>query len=496
MLITAVGIYLILTIGIGIYASTRIHGSKDFMVAGRSLPLYMNLATVFATWFGAETVLSVSATFARDGLVGVPADPFGASAALILVALLFARKFYRMNLLTIGDYYRHRYGKSIEVLTSVAITISYLGWFSANLTAIGLVLWVMSGGAISLSTGIIIGAVIVVIYTFLGGMWAIALTDLVQMAVIIVGLSVIAWLVSVPAGGPGEVIGAAYEAGKLGLFPTGAGGLAWLAFGAAFLTMALGSIPQQDVFQRVTSAKNEHIAVRGTLLGAVLYLIFAFVPMYIAYSALVIDPEFQKLFQTDDDREIQRILPDLILSKTPVWAQIAFFGALTSAILSTSAGALLAPTSLFTENVLRPFMPRVGDQRFLVMLRTVLVIFSIGGLLFALNSTSTMYEMVQNAYKVTLAGAIVPLAAGMYWKRATVQGAMLSIILGIGAWLIGEAMVPEDAAETFPPQLFGLGAAIVGMIVGSLAPQVYTERALVPQDHTPDRGRAETASVR
>ena len=158
MLITFVVAYLLVTIAIGLLAARRVHGSKDFLVAGRSLPLYMNVATVFATWFGAETVLSVSATFAKDGLNGIPGDPFGASVCLVIAALMFARLFYRMNLLTIGDFYKQRYGKGVEVLTSVAIVLSYLGWTSAQMTALGLVIATLSGGALDLNTSIMIGA--------------------------------------------------------------------------------------------------------------------------------------------------------------------------------------------------------------------------------------------------------------------------------------------------------------------------------------------------
>ncbi len=472
MLVVLVLLYLVVTILVALYAAKRVHNAKDFLVAGRSLPLYMNMATVFATWFGAETVLSVSATFSRDGLSGVPADPFGASTALILFALVFARTLYRMDLLTIGDYYRLRFGKSIEVVTSLSITVSYLGWTSAQLTALGLVFTVLSGGAISLSQGILLGAAVVLMYTLFGGMWSIALTDLVQTVVIVAGLALIAWLVGDMAGGPAKVIAAAADAGKLDLFPKG-GAAEWIAFGAAFLTMALGSIPQQDVFQRITSAKDERTAVRGTTLGALAYFCFAFVPMFIAFAAIVIDPSFAALFKAEDEREIQRILPDLILARTPLWAQVLFFGALLSAILSTAAGALLAPTALFTENVLRPFMPRVSDRRLMLTLRTVLVLFCAGALVFALNSRSTMYQMIQNAYSVTLVGALVPLACGVYWRRATVQGALLSIVLGIATWLF---CLRYYADALVPPQIVGLAAAVLGMLAGSLGPQLFTER--------------------
>jgi solute:Na+ symporter, SSS family len=471
VLITFVVLYLLVTIGIGLVAARRVHNAKDYLVAGRSLPLYMNVATVFATWFGAETVLSVSATFAKDGLGGVPGDPFGATVCLVLAALLFARLFYRMNLLTIGDFYKLRYGKGVEVLTSVAITLSYLGWTSAQLTALGLVIHVLSGGAVALNHAIMIGAAVVMVYTIFGGMWSVAFTDLLQTVVILIGLSLVAWLVGDLAGGFGKVMSQAQAEGKFNLFPSDATG--WWAMAGAFFAFAFGSIPQQDVFQRMTSAKDEKTAVRGTIIGGLIYFCFAFVPIYIAYAALVADPGLGKLFADPDARVIQRVLPDMVLGKMPVWAQVMFFGALLSAILSTASGALLAPTAIFTENVLRPFVPRMGDRQFLLTLRIILVTFTTGALLFALNSKSTMYEMVQNAYNVTLTGAFVPLLAGAYWKRANTQGAIASVVLGIGAWLVA-SQVAADALV--PANLIGLFASVLGMVLGSLAPSIIAKR--------------------
>jgi solute:Na+ symporter, SSS family len=473
VLITFVVAYMLVTIAIGLIASRRVHGSKDFLVAGRSLPLYMNVACVFATWFGAETVLSVSATFAKDGLHGIPGDPFGASVCLVIAALLFAKLFYRMNLLTIGDFYKRRYGKGIEVLTSVAIVASYLGWTSAQMTALGLVIATLSGGAVDLNTSIMIGAAVVVVYTIFGGMWSVAFTDLFQTVVILIGLSLVAFLVGDLAGGAGKVISQAAADGKLIMFPADMDAAAYWAMAGAFFAFAFGSVPQQDVFQRMTSAKDEKTAMRGTLIGALIYFCFAFVPIFIAYSALVADPSMKALFNAEDARDIQRILPDLVLGKMPLWAQIMFFGALLSAILSTASGALLAPTALFTENVLRPFVPRMSDRQFLLTLRIILVTFTAAALVFALNSKSTMYEMVQNAYNVTLAGAFIPLVAGAYWKKATTQGALLSIILGIGTWLTTNTLAPDTMV---PPNLLGFFASIVGMLLGSLAPQLMAHK--------------------
>ena len=469
MLITFVVLYMAVTIAIGLIAARRVHNPKDYLVAGRSLPLYMNVATVFATWFGAETVLAVSATFAKDGLQGIPGDPFGASVCLVLAALLFARLFYRMNLLTIGDFYKHRYGKSIEVLTSVAIVGSYLGWTSAQMTALGLVIHVLSGAAVDLNTAIMLGAGIVLIYTIFGGMWSVAFTDLFQTVIILIGLTLVAVFVGDLAGGASKVIEQAAAEGKFTMFAADMDSAAYWAMASAFFAFAFGSIPQQDVFQRMTSAKNEKTAVRGTVIGAAVYFCFAFVPIFIGYAALVAEPSLQELFASDDPRQIQRILPDLVLGRMPLWVQIMFFGALLSAILSTASGALLAPTALFTENVLRPFVPHMGDRQFLLALRIVLVTFTCGALLFALNSKSTMYEMVQNAYNVTLVSAFVPLLAGAYWKRATTQGALASVVFGVGTWLVATQL---GETVPIPANLLGLFAAVIFMGLGSIAPQV------------------------
>jgi solute:Na+ symporter, SSS family len=309
-------------------------------------------------------------------------------------------------------------------------------------------------------------------------------TDLFQTIVIVIGLTLVAVLAGDLAGGAGKVFAQASADGKLTLFPAGMDAKAWWAMAGAFFAFAFGSVPQQDVFQRMTSAKDERTAVRGTIIGGLLYFCFAFVPIFIAYAAMVADPSMKALFESDDAREVQRVLPDLVLGKMPMWAQIMFFGALLSAILSTASGALLAPTALFTENVLRPFAPKMNDQQFLLVLRIILVTFTAAALLFALNSKSTMYEMVQNAYNVTLAGAFVPLVAGAYWKRATTQGALLAVVLGLGTWL---AVTMSGEETLIPANLLGLAASMLGMVLGSLAPQLLRNhgRSLEPLRHAP-----------
>jgi SSS family solute:Na+ symporter len=455
-------LYLSISVAIGLYAAKKVSSTGDYAVAGRSLPLYVVIATVFATWFGSEAVLGIPGEFIGSGLAGVIEDPFGASMCLVLVGMFFARKLYQLKLLTIADYYRYRYNRTVEVIVSVCILLSYLGWVAAQITALGMVAEILSDGAISLPVGMVLGAGIVLTYTLFGGMWSVALTDVFQMVVIIAGLIFIAWLVSGMAGGAGTVISHAAEAGKLDPRPefTLAG---ILGFIAAAITLMLGSIPQQDVFQRVMSSRTAKIAASGAIIGGVLYLFFAFVPMFITYAASLIDPDMVARNLTADTGS--QILPTLILERAPVFAQVLFFGALLAAIMSTASATLLAPSITATENILRQFI-EMNDKQQLLATRISVAVFTVGVTTYALAMQGTsIYELVGNAYKITLVGAFVPLVMGLYWQRATTQGALFSSVGGLAVWIVMELFAAESI---WPPQLVALVVSFAGMVVGSL----------------------------
>lgn len=470
MLLGFVILYLLISIGIGIYAATKVHSAKDYIAAGRSLPFYIVMAMVFATWFGAETVLGIPATFMEEDLAGLISDPFGASLCLVLFGLFFARKLYRMNLLTIGDFYRERYDRKVEVVTGIAIALSYLGWVSAQVTAFGLVFNVLSDGAITQQQGIMIGAAVVLMYTLYGGMWSVALTTFFQMIIIVIGLFYIATLLSDMTGGVAPVIEHAAANQKFHFWPD-MSAVAMIAFISGLLTMGFGSIPQQDVFQRANASKNENIAVWGTVMGGIAYFLFAAVPLFMAYSANLIDPELATRLLADDS---QKLLPELVKAHLPLFAQVVFFGALLAVIMSTASGTLLAPSVTISENVIKDFITRrrhLPDHQLLVITRWVVAVFTVLVTLYALwalEQETGIHQMVENAYKVTLVLAFVPLVAGLYWPRATTRGAYFAILLGLATWIPLEIWLPEG--EGFmPPQFAGFLMAILGMLVGSLA---------------------------
>lgn len=486
MLIWFVALYLLASIAVGLFAATRVHNAKDFAVAGRSLPLPVVTATVFATWFGAEAVFGVSATFVKEGLRGVVADPFGASMCLIIAGVFYGTKIYKLNVLTLGDFFRMRYNRTVEILTTLCIVVSYLGWVSAQIKALGLVFNVVTDGAISTELGMVLGTAVVLTYTTFGGMFSVAILDFLQMTIVMGGMLFIGHLVAGMTGGVEVVINHASAAGKLDFFPSG-GWLEWLPFIAAWMTMMLGSIPQQDVFQRVTSAKSARVAIYASILGGLLYFCFTFVPMFIAYSATLINPEqFGGLITTDP----QRVLPTLVLQHTPLFAQAIFFGAVLAAIMACSSATLLAPSVSFSENILRNIYPEVDDRGLLRMMRITMLCFAGLVLVFALTSQASIFKMVENAYKITLAGAFVPLFVGAYWVRATTQGALAAIIGGVCSWLLVEMLVGE--ASLVPPQLIGLGFSIAGMVLGSLLPQWIGRPTPQPDFHHALHHRAAT----
>jgi Na+/proline symporter len=214
------------------------------------------------------------------------------------------------------------------------------------------------------------------------------------------------------------------------------------------------------------SANSASAATKGPVIGGVCYILFAFVPMFLVASALIIMPEQAAALLKEDP---QKVLPTLVLERMPFVMQVLFFGALLSAIKSTASATLLAPSVTFVENIWRQFKPHMSDKQELRTMRITVLLFSASVLVYAIQAQGTpIYEMVSGAYQVTLVGAFIPLVFGLYWKRATTQGALFSIVLGLLTWIL---FIATPAGVEFPAQLAGILAALLGMLLGSLGPQ-------------------------
>lgn len=424
MLLTSVIAYLIVTVLIGLWASRRVSSSGDFMLAGRSLPIMLSTSALFATWFGSETVFGASSQFLEGGLFAVIEDPFGASLCLLLFGIFFARKLYNMNLVTLGDFFKVRYGKRTEIIASVFMIPAYFGYIAAQLVALGLILNVVAD--VPVVHAIVISSVIVTLYTFVGGMWAISITDFIQSIIIIVGLLVLAYILADQAGGVSVVL-SGMPRKDLKFFPdfNGTAIIGWLA---AWSVLGLGSIPSQDVFQRTMSSGSASIAVRSCYYAAILYLTVAMLPLFISLCV-------KHLYPGEIDTDTQLTLPNMVLQHTSVPVQVLFFGSLLSAIMSTTSSSMLAPASLFSENVIKPLMKRKPtDKQLLMITRLSVIFFSMAATLMA-TLNSNIYALVGVSSILTLVSLFIPMVFGMYWKRSSSAGAIFAMVAGMIAWV-------------------------------------------------------------
>lgn len=452
MLLASIIIYLLLTVLIGFWASRRVKTSGDYMLAGRSLPLMLSAAAMFATWFGSETVFGASSQFLKEGLYGVIEDPFGAALCLILFGAFFAKKLYNMNLLTLGDFFKVRYGKTTELTASLFLAIPYVGYIAAQLVAMGLILNVVTG--VVLWECVLISAFVVTLYTYIGGMWAISITDFVQSILIILGLLVLAFTLAEKAGGVGEVLGKIPRE-DLRFFPS-LDLKQIAAYVAAWSVLGLGSLPSQDVFQRAMSSGSAKTAVTSCYFAAGLYLTIALLPIFISVCT-------SQLYGDQIAGDTQLALPNMVLIHTSLPVQILFFGSLLSAIMSTASAAILAPASIFSENLVKPLLKhRMDDQHFLFLTRFSVLLFATIATVMA-SLRSNIYELVGESSILSLVSLFIPLLLGLYWKRSSRTGALISMVVGMLTWIIFEVW-----ETTWPSLIPATLVSLAGMIVGSI----------------------------
>lgn len=432
------------------------------MLAGRSLPIVLSSAALFATWFGSETVFGASAEFLEGGLYAVIEDPFGASLCLILFGVFYARRLYNMNLLTLGDFFKVRYNKATELTASLFLALPYLGYIAAQLVAMGLILNVVID--IPVWQGVVISSVIVTLYTYAGGMWAVSITDFVQSIIIIAGMIALAYILSEKAGGVSVVISEMPDKDLKFLPSFELKEIA--AYLAAWSVLGLGSVPSQDVFQRSMSSGSARTAVWSCYIAAGLYLTIAMLPLYISLCT-------KHLYPGRITGDAQLTLPNMVLQHTGLPIQVLFFGSLLSAIMSTTSSAILAPAAIFSENLVRPLVKhRYTDKQFLMLTKICVVIFAVLATIMACFR-SNIYELVGESSILSLVSLFIPLTLGLYWKRSSSKGALLAMVAGMITWIIFEAI--ETPWPSLIPATF---VSLLAMITGSYAWPQEEEKAV------------------
>lgn len=461
-------LYLIATLFIGLAAMGFVKNGRDFITSGRRMPLALNTAALFALWFGSETVLGASGTYAGEGLQAVIEDPFGAALCLFLIALIFARPLYRLNLNTLGDLFDKAFGSRFGMWASLGMVATFFSYAAGQFVALGLVVGDVLG--VPHTAAVTVCAALVAAYTMSGGLWAVSLTDLLQGLVIVAGLLVASYFATSQAGGF-EAVMAAGEARHFRFWPE-SDGQAWVSWVGAWLVIGLGSIPSQDVFQRFNSARSERSAVAGMWLGGALYLIFSLLPLYLSLAALKLG-----LGGAPDPDHTQGIVSRLIRTYMPEWVQILYYGALLSAILSTASGALLAPAALLSENIL----PRLRLRGFVQRSDLALIRLSVAGV--ALLGwgmalwKNNIFHLVSLASALGLAGLFVPLCAALFHRKPSRAGAHLAFFAGFSVYLVMSSVSFPYA----PEHVASLTASALGYLTGVVL-EGYFHRALKPDE--------------
>ena len=452
IILAGVVVYLVMMVMIGLWAARRSRTAQDFIVAGRSLPLWLCTATIIATWIGGSSMLGVSGQAYIGGLHAVVADPFGAALGIVLVGLFVIRIVRRMRLYTVYEIVEHRFGSAAALLWSIYGAAVNIGWIGATMVAFGFVFKTLVG--LPLEIGIVMGGVIVVAYAFVGGMWAVAITDFVQLMIIVIGAVVLFALVVSDMGGV-QAAWSAVPADKVHFLPVSNTAEDWLNFVRALFIIGIANLGGQALLQRGLAAKSESVAVNSYLLAGVGYLAVGLIPVALGILGSVLMPELA-------DR--QSVVPLLAEHYLHPVVMAVFVGALLAAIMSSADSALLATSSIVSVNILPRVWPSASTQLLQVTRYTIIVV-GVLAMIVALMA-QTIFELILMINAPGLAATVVPFVAALYWRKANRWGAWAAMLSGLGVWALAAAFAPD-----LPGDLLGMAASFVALVVVSVLSQ-------------------------
>lgn len=418
-------LYLLLMLGIGAWVARRVHSETDYLVAGRSMGFWLVSFSVFATWFGAEAVLSTAATNYTDGLAGATADPFGWGLAIICAGVFFGRALWARGLITYADLYRQRYGAGVERLAVVLMIPASVPWAAAQIRAFGQVIGVSTG--LDLEVTILMAAGVVVVYTLLGGLLADAITDLVQGIALIIGLLAIFLVVQADAGGVWTSL-ARVDPSRLDPFLVGDEG--WLAHVEAWSVVVLGGMLAAEIIQRMIGARSGRVALWGTVTGGAVYLVVSLVPVYLG----LIGPE---LLPNLEDPE--QLVPTLAREHLGAVAFVLFSGALVSMILSTVDSALLTAGGLVSHNVIAHAVPSLTERGRLLSARVCVLGMGVVSTWLAIGA-ERIYDLIILSTAITSAGLFVTTCFGLFTRFGGARSAVAANLAGVGIWSLGTVL--------------------------------------------------------
>ena len=435
-------IYVVLQLALAFVFARRNRNEEDYLLAGRSLGPWMATFTVFATWYGAETCIGATGEAYSRGLSGVLADPFGYAVGIVLMGLLFGAVLWKKGIVTMADLFRARYGVGVERLAAVIMVPSTLMWAAAQVRGFGQIL--SSVSEVGLLASITLAAAVVIAYTAIGGMWADAITDLVQGLVLIAGILVL-FVVFVNLGGLHEV--AALPPQKLDPLHE----RSWLDALDTLAVPIFSTIAAQELVSRVLSMRNAALARNATVAAGGLYLLMGIIPVVIGLGAAT---------YIGVDQDPEQVLSRFAQEQLPMPLYILFLGALVSAILSTLSGALLVAGSLAAHNLYAGLRPGLSEAHKLKANRYAVVFFGLVAYVIALTSEG-MYELVQESSSIGTSGILILLLFAVWAPRlGTAPSAYAALVMGTGTYLVGAHLIGLES-----PYLLSVSVSLLAYLL-------------------------------
>lgn len=470
--------YILVMLLIGFLASRRISSPEDYLVAGRRLPLWMATATLLATWFGAGSSMGVAAMTYSSGIKGILADPFGASLCLLLAGVFIVGILRKLKCLTVTDIISRQYGRGAGIFASLWMMPVYIGWLGSQMLGIGTIIHLLTGTEIWIGT--LAGAAIILFYTYAGGMWAVTLTDIIQVTLIITGLIILLPGVIGEAGGF-EHLYNSLNAADLSFLPVPESGKSLTVNDITYcigswIVMGLGCMVGQDLIQRSLAAKDEKVAISSSVISAFLYFCIAMIPVVVGFAARIVLPKYGITADNLAGNPENQVLPRMaliVLGKLHPMILILFFSALLSAIMSSADSSLLAGSSLFCNNVLKPFLPEISEKKFLLLTRLSAVVLVAISLFFAF-SVQNIYLLMKNSWVTQLVVVFTPVITAIYLPKASPNAAWASMIVSLAVWLGYCAVACIGAEGTFAEIMSNFDrpvtcGAVYGFTAGLLA---------------------------
>ncbi len=430
-----IGFYTLTMLTIGYISGRRVKDMNDFLVAGRRLPLWMATATLLATWFGAGSSMGVAATVYSGSLRDVIADPFAAAISLVLAGFFIVGYLRKMNCYTVTDIILKKYGRRAGVYASLWMIPVYIGWLGAQMLGLGTILHLLTG--INMLWGTIIGAAVILIYTASGGMWAVTLTDIVQVSLIVLGLLLIVPGAVDLAGGWSAIYN--NPQADLSLLPAKDSG-GWsgsVNYIGNWMIMGLGCMVGQDLVQRSLASRTETIAKQSSVYSGILYMLIGMIPITIGLAAKIVFPKLgitTEAFGNDlENQVLPRMAIQILGGIHPVLLTI-FLSALISAIMSSADSSLLAASSLFSNNVLHTLFPGIPERKMLMLVRLITVLVLVISTVLALKVQS-IYALMINCWASQLVIVFIPVVTAMYFPKSTKRSALWTMGTATAVWL-------------------------------------------------------------